>query len=137
MSFFIKIACIFVIGCSFGWVLEVVFRHFCRSGNPERRWINPGYLKGPWLPIYGFGLCALYLLSGIEKLLPVGGVAGKLILIVIMTISVTLLELITGLIYVDLLKANLWDYSGEWGNFRGLIYELLPNVLENSSVNLI
>ena len=121
MSFFIKISSIFAIGCSFGWVLEVVFRHFCRSSNPEGRWINPGYLKGPWLPIYGFGLCALYLLSGIENLLPIGGALGKLILIVIMTFSVTLLELVAGLIYVDWLKFDLWDYSGEWGNFRGLI----------------
>ena len=121
MSFFIEISSIFVIGCSFGWVLEVVFRRFCRSANPEGRWINPGYLKGPWLPIYGFGLCALYLLSGIEGLLPIGGAFGKLLLIAIMTISVTLLELIAGLVYIDLLQVKLWDYSGEWGNFRGLI----------------
>ena len=121
MGFFIKISSIFVIGCSFGWILEVIFRRFCRSANPEGRWINPGYLKGPWLPIYGFGLIALYLLSGLEGLLPVGGALGKLILIVIMTLSLTLIELIAGLIYVDLLKVDLWDYSGEWGNFRGLI----------------
>lgn len=121
MSFFIQISCIFVIGCSFGWLLEVIFRRFCRSSNPEGRWINPGYLKGPWLPIYGFGLCTLYLLSGIENLLSIGGILGKLILIIIMTFSVTLLELIAGFIYIDLLKTDLWDYSNEWGNFRGLI----------------
>ena len=121
MSFFIGISSIFAIGCSFGWGIEVIFRHFCRSSNPERRWINPGYLKGPWLPIYGFGLCALYLLSGIENVLPIGGALGKLILIAIMTASVTLLELIAGLVYIDLLQVKLWDYSGEWGNFRGLI----------------
>ena len=121
MGFFIKISGIFVIGCSFGWVLEVIFRHFCKAENPEGRWINPGYLKGPWLPIYGFGLCALYLLSGIEGILPIGGAPGKLILIVIMTLAVTLIELIAGIIYVELLGVDLWDYSGEWGNFRGLI----------------
>ena len=99
----------------------MIFRRFCRSSNPEGRWINPGFLKGPWLPIYGFGLCTLYLLSDIENVLPIGGALGKLILIVIMTVSVTLLELVAGLIYIDLLQIDLWDYSGEWGNFKGLI----------------
>lgn len=121
MSFFIEISLIFAIGCSFGWALEVIFRRFWSGNNRSRKWINPGYLNGPWLPVYGIGLCILYVLSGLESLLPMSGVPGKLMLIVIMTLSVTLVELIAGLISVHLLKAELWDYSGEWGNYKGLI----------------
>jgi uncharacterized membrane protein len=121
IGFFIKFCCVFAIGCSFGWIIEVIFRRFWSGNNRERRWINPGYLCGPWLPVYGFGLCALYLLSGIEYLLPVSGVLAKVLLIIIMTISVTAVELLAGLLSVNILKANLWDYSGEWGNYKGLI----------------
>lgn len=121
MGVFLNIACLFCIGCTFGWIIEVIFRRFYSGNNRERRWINPGYLTGPWLPVYGFGLCALYLLSGIEGLLPVSGALGKLLLIIVMTLSVTAVELFAGLVSVYLLKATLWDYSGEWGNFKGLI----------------
>ena len=121
MDFLIKISCVFAVGCSFGWILEVIFRRFFSGNNKERRWINPGYLYGPWLPVYGFGLCALYLLSGIGGILPIGGILGRLILIVIMTFSVTAVELLAGLLSVKVLRADLWDYSSEWGNYKGLI----------------
>ena len=120
-GFFVEICSVFAVGCSFGWLLEVIFRRFFSGNNKERRWINPGYLSGPWLPVYGFGLCALYILSGVGAYIPFGGVAGILVLIVIMTLSVTAVELIAGLFSVNFLHATLWDYSGEWGNFRGLI----------------
>ena len=120
-GFFVEICCIFAIGCSFGWILEVIFRRFFSGNNKSRRWINPGYLRGPWLPVYGFGLCTLYLLVGLEQYLPFSGVLRRLLLILVMTVSVTAVELIAGIISVDILKADLWDYSGEWGNFRGLI----------------
>ena len=98
----------------------MIFRRFFSGSNRERRWINPGYLKGPWLPVYGFGLCVLYLLSGLADSLPTG-ILGRLLLILIMTVSVTAVELIAGIVSLDLLKVRLWDYSGEWGNFRGVI----------------
>ena len=33
----------------------------------------------------------------------------------------TVIELLAGLVSEKLLHARLWDYSGEWGNFMGLI----------------
>ena len=120
-GFFVEICCVFAIGCSFGWALEVLFRRFFSGNNKERRWINPGYLWGPWLPVYGFGLLALYLLSSLKAYLPFDGALGVITLIIIMTLSVTALELIAGFISEKILKASLWDYSGEWGNFRGWI----------------
>lgn len=98
----------------------MIFRRFFSGSNRERRWINPGYLKGPWLPVYGFGLCVLYLLSGLSDSLPTG-VLGRILLILIMTVSVTAVELIAGIVSLDLLRVRLWDYSGEWGNLRGVV----------------
>lgn len=50
MSLFLTIAFLFFIGSMAGWVIEVVFRRFFSSANPERKWINPGFLSGPYLP---------------------------------------------------------------------------------------
>lgn len=62
MNLFLTIAFLFFIGSMAGWVIEVVFRRFFSSANPERKWINPGFLSGPYLPLYGFSLCVLFLL---------------------------------------------------------------------------
>ena len=45
---------IFYIGSTIGWILELFFRRIVHGF-----WVNPGSLIGPYLPIYGFGLCAL------------------------------------------------------------------------------
>ena len=63
MSLFLTLADLFFIGSVFGWVLELLFRKFFSGTNPEHRWINPGFCVGPYLPLYGTGLCALYLLA--------------------------------------------------------------------------
>lgn len=60
MNLFLTIAFLFFIGSMAGWVIEVVFRRFFSSANPERKWINPGFLSGPYLPLYGFSLCVLF-----------------------------------------------------------------------------
>ncbi len=121
MEIFIKFAFLFCIGCSCGWGLEVIYRRFFSKNNPTRGWINPGFLVGPWLPLYGFGLCLLYLLASLEPLLPFTGWLEKLILFLVIAIGMTAVELIAGLISVKLLKVHLWDYAGEWGNLWGLI----------------
>jgi len=121
MSFFVKISFLFCIGCSSGWVIELVFRRFFSKNNPDKKWINPGFLAGPWLPLYGFGLCLLYLLAGLERYFTIEGIYAKLILFVIMAICMTAIEYLTGLFSIKVLKVHLWDYSGEWGNLRGLI----------------
>ena len=62
MSNLLVLAFLFAIGSLLGWCLEVVYRRFSPN-NKSRRWINPGFLIGPYLPLYGFGLTALYLLA--------------------------------------------------------------------------
>lgn len=55
MSLFLTLAFLFSIGAVFGWGLEVLYRRFLSPANPERRWIDPGFCTGPWLPLYGSG----------------------------------------------------------------------------------
>lgn len=118
----LALASLFAVGCFLGWVLEVIFRRFFSSKNPERKWLNPGFCVGPYLPLYGSGLVVLYLIaysgyiSGYDR-----NIWTRLLLFVIMAILMTVVELIAGLISFYGFKMRLWDYTKEWGNFKGLI----------------
>lgn len=52
---FLIVLYLFFFGGVGGWVLELLFRRFFSGANPERKWLNPGFLFGPCLPLYGFG----------------------------------------------------------------------------------
>ena len=122
MNLFLTIAFLFFIGSMAGWGIEVVFRRFFSSANPERKWINPGFLSGPYLPLYGFSLCVLFLLALLEQYIPIENTAlRKAALFAVMAAAVTLVEYIAGLISIKLLHVKLWDYSKQWGNIQGII----------------
>lgn len=122
MDLFMKLAFLFLIGSLIGWGIEVVFRRFFSAANPERKWINPGFLSGPYLPLYGFSLCVLYLLASCEPLLPVPNpVWRKAALFAVMALCVTGVEYLAGLIFIKGLHVKLWDYSTQWGNVNGII----------------
>ena len=99
MNFILTLAYLFFVGSVSGWVLELFFRKFFSASNPEHKWINPGFCTGPYLPIYGFGLCALYLLAllGRETGLD-GSIQGRALLFLGMAVSMTLIEYIGGLL---------------------------------------
>ena len=125
MNLALVLAYLFFIGSVLGWVLELFFRKFFSGSNPEHKWINPGFCVGPYLPLYGSGLCILYLLAaggqrwGLEN-----SSTGRVLLFVGMAVSMTLIEYIAGLISVKVFKVRLWDYSNCWGNIQGLICPL-------------
>lgn len=122
MSEALILAFLFFMGCIIGWGIEVIFRRF-KKENVSRKWVNPGFLVGPYLPLYGFGLCGLYLLASIENtgLIEEVTVGSKLILFIIMAIVMTLFEYIAGVIFIKGLHVQLWDYSKEKFNFQGII----------------
>ena len=122
MNVLLKLAFLFFIGSLSGWGIEVVYRRFFSSANPECKWINPGFLTGPYLPLYGFSLCVLYLLAGCEVLLPIPDPGlRKAVLFVVMSLCVTAVEYLAGLIFIEHLHIKLWDYSHQWGNVKGII----------------
>ncbi|MCI8347855.1 MAG: putative ABC transporter permease [Firmicutes bacterium] len=122
MSNLLVLAFLFAIGSLLGWCLEVVYRRFSPN-NKSRRWINPGFLIGPYLPLYGFGLTALYLLAGIENtgLIEHVTAGSKAILFIIMAIVMTAFEYVAGLIFIKGMKIQLWDYSKQRFNIQGII----------------
>ena len=121
---FLIITFLFMVGSMTGWVIELLFRRFISKNNPSRKWINPGFLAGPCLPLYGFGLTVLFIMSifpyvGAENV--TDGTAHVAWAILIMGIMMTLIELIAGLIFIKGLKIKLWDYSNEFMNLAGII----------------
>ncbi|MBQ7473418.1 MAG: putative ABC transporter permease [Oscillospiraceae bacterium] len=125
MSLFLCLAYLFFIGSVFGWVLEVFFRKFFSSSNPEHKWLNPGFCVGPYVPLYGSGLCILYLLAALGEQSGLGAnMPGKLLLFAVMAASMTAIEYIAGLALLKWGRVRLWDYSGCRGNVQGLICPL-------------
>lgn len=122
MSILLILAFLFFVGSVFGWVLELLFRRFISKNNPERKWINPGFCVGPYLPLYGSGLCVLYLMAGIRPYIDLGSpVLDTIVLLLAMALAMTLIEYIAGLISYKGFHVRLWDYSKEWGNIQGII----------------
>lgn len=122
MKLFLPLAFLFFVGSVLGWVLELFFRRFISAANPERKWINPGFCVGPYVPLYGFGLCILYLLASLEEKIPIQSPGlRKAALFLVMAIAMTAIEYIAGVLALKVLKVRLWDYSGEWANLQGII----------------
>ncbi len=125
MNILLKMAFLFFIGSMLGWCIELIFRKFFASDNPEHKWINPGFLVGPYLPLYGFGLTMLYLLAQLEQFSFIKNpILNKIVLFIMMAICMTIIEYIAGLIFIKGMKVKLWDYSDLWGNIQGIICPL-------------
>lgn len=92
-----------------GWVFES-----CYVSIRKKRWVNRGFLKGPFLPIYGGGAVMMLFVSYPFKenliLTFFAGAAGA-----------TLLELVTGMLLEAIFKVRYWDYSNQKFNYKGHI----------------
>ena len=121
VSILLVLAFLFFVGSIYGWVLEVFYRRFISSANPDRKWINPGFLNGPYLPLYGFSLCTLFSMAHIRIGFIHNTVAAKLVLFAVMAMVVTAIEFVAGMIFIRRMKIKLWDYENEWGNIKGII----------------
>lgn len=122
MNVFLVLAFLFFVGSVCGWVMELIFRRFFSRANPEHKWINPGFCTGPYVPLYGCGLCILYLITSLEEL---GLIAdpfwNKAVLFLLSAVSMTAIEYIAGILCLRFANVRLWDYSEEWGNIQGII----------------
>ncbi len=119
MGIFLTLAFLFFIGSLIGWVLELVYRNLTRKDN---KWINPGFCTGPYVPLYGTGLCILYLLASLEKYdMFKNPFLNKTVLFIAMSATMTIMEYIAGIICLKFFNVRLWDYSEYKGNIQGII----------------
>ena len=92
-----------------GWVWECLYVSLRR-----REWINRGFLRGPWLPIYGTGAVLILLAT-----LPVRE-SGALVFLLGM-VTATALEYVTGAAIEKIFHVRYWDYSDQPLNLHGYI----------------
>lgn len=99
----------FFIYCFIGWCWESAY-----VSAKKREWVNRGFLKGPFLPIYGFGALAVLVSTLPVRPYPV-------LVYFFGLLGATLLELVTGICMEKLFHVRYWDYSNQKFNFKGHI----------------
>lgn len=95
--------------CFLGWVWETLYVSVLKA-----KWVNRGFMRGPFLPIYGSGAIVVLIFT-----LPFRTDAA-LVFIVGMT-SATLLEYFTGAAMEKMFHVRYWDYSSQRLNLNGYI----------------
>ena len=121
---FLVLLMLFFTGSVGGWMLELVFRRFFSRANPDRQWLNPGFLSGPYLPLYGVGTVALFSLVQAQyqlRTLIESDVLFYALMFVISALAMTIIEYIAGLIFIKGMHVKLWDYTDQPGNIQGII----------------
>lgn len=99
----------FVIYSFLGWCTEVTYAFYSRG-----KFVNRGFLNGPFCPIYGFGALSLVVFLTPFK--------NNIFLLFILSIILTsLLEYVTGFILEKAFNTNWWDYSDNKFNVKGRI----------------
>ncbi len=93
-----------------GWIVEVIYRSWT-----QKRFVNAGFLFGPFVPLYGMGaLLVLALGSLLNACHPV-------LFIIAVGIVLTVLEYIIGFASEKIIGLKLWDYSTNRFNLHGRI----------------
>lgn len=100
---------IFLVYSFLGWICETLF-----CSLAARKFINRGFLTGPFCPIYGFGAIMILLLFS--------GWRDHWILLFVCSVVVTsALEYLTSFILEKVFHLSLWDYSQRRWNLHGRI----------------
>lgn len=100
---------LFYLYCFFGWCFESAY-----VSLKSRKPVNRGFMKGPFLPLYGSGAIMMLVVSkpflGHWWAVYIAGCVGA-----------TVLEYVTGVAMEALFKVRYWDYSNQPFNFQGQI----------------
>lgn len=99
----------FMIYSFIGWSIEVI-----RGIHQNKRFINRGFLMGPYCPIYGVGCLAIVIFLNSYYKEPIALFALTLVLC-------SALEYVTSYIMEKIFKTRWWDYSNRKYNINGRI----------------
>jgi uncharacterized membrane protein len=92
-----------------GWIIESTW-----VSLHQKRLVNRGFLRGPFIPIYGCGAMTLVLVGTPLLKWPVAVFFGGMI-------SASILEYFTGAAMEAIFKVRYWDYSDKPFNLNGHI----------------
>lgn len=100
---------IYIIYAFFGWILECLYA-FIKS----KKFVNRGFLIGPWIPIYGYGALLITLL--LKKYID-----DPFALFAMSLIVCSILEYVTSYVLEKIFKVRWWDYSSNKYNINGRV----------------
>ncbi len=95
--------------CFLGWVWET-----CYVSVLKAKWVNRGFMRGPFLPIYGSGAIVVLIFT-----LPFR--ADPVLVFFVGMVSATILEYFTGVAMEQMFHVRYWDYSNQRLNLNGHI----------------
>lgn len=99
----------FLIYSFLGWALESCYVS-CHTG----KWVNRGFINGPFCPIYGTGaLCMILFLTPLQNNLFLQFLGGVLV--------ATVVEYAIAAVLEKLFHASWWDYSDKKFNIKGRV----------------
>ena len=115
MNLVLNYILLFLIYSMFGWVIEII-----NTLLRERKFVNRGFMMGPFIPIYGVGsLLATLLLSKYEN---------DIISLFFISIAVfATLEYLVSYFMEKIFKLRWWDYTYKKFNINGRV--ALDNLL--------
>jgi uncharacterized membrane protein len=93
----------------FGWIYETIL-----CSIKKKRFINRGFLNGPYCPIYGCG--------AVLDILLLGKIHNTILLFFAAALLTGGLEYVTSVIMEKLFHARWWDYSDKKFNIGGRVY---------------
>ena len=96
-----------------GWCIEVTLKYF-----QFHRFINRGFLTGPWLPIYGSGAALITVV--IKGLAPLEFSVGTTFIVSFLLCG--FLEYMTSYVLEKRFHARWWDYSQKPMNLHGRVW---------------
>lgn len=109
MPTFTQLIYYFTIYSFIGWLTEVFFYLIT-----TKKFVNRGFLFGPFCPIYGFGILSLVII--LKPLSP-----SPFLFFIGTTIITSILEYITGFVLEKIFHTHWWDYSDNKFNLHGYI----------------
>lgn len=95
--------------CFGGWCFESAV-----VSVKSKKWVNRGFMRGPFLPLYGSGAIMMLVVSmPFQDNILLTYIAG--------VIGATVLEYVTGVVMETLFQVRYWDYTGKFMNYKGRI----------------
>lgn len=120
---------LFAIYSFLGWIIEVIYRSLT-----QKKFVNAGFLYGPFIPIYGIGAFFIIIL---QHFLHSWHLVSRFI---IFGLTLTAIEYIVGVFSEKIFKLTLWDYSENKFNLQGkvcLLFSTLWTILALAFVTFI
>jgi len=109
----VNLVLLFFVYAIAGWCMEVILKY-----RQFHRFINRGFLTGPWLPIYGFGTVLITL--GVNAIAGVEHSVGTTFLISFFLCGTV--EYVASWIMEKRFHARWWDYSQKPMNLNGRVW---------------